>query len=57
MIYIVEITETLQKQIYVNADNRDIALYDVRQKYSNGEIVLVPENIIDTNIEILSNNF
>ena len=57
MIYIVEITETLQKQIYVDADNRDIALYDVRQKYSNGEIVLVPENIIDTNIEVLSNNF
>lgn len=53
MIYIVEITETLQKQIYVDADNRDVALYDVIQKYSNGEIVLEPENIIDTNIEVL----
>lgn len=38
--YLVEITETLQKQIIVSANSREEAEQKARKKYRNEEIVL-----------------
>jgi hypothetical protein len=46
-LFIVEITETLQKQVPCKARNADEAVELVRSKYSNGEYVLDADNFID----------
>ncbi|MFR1853921.1 MAG: DpnD/PcfM family protein, partial [Beduini sp.] len=38
--YLVEITETLQKQITITASSREEAEQKVKEKYRNEEIVL-----------------
>uniref|UniRef100_UPI00402AA3B8 DpnD/PcfM family protein n=1 Tax=Thomasclavelia ramosa TaxID=1547 RepID=UPI00402AA3B8 len=51
--YLVEITETLQKQITINANSREEAEQKVRDKYKNEEIVLDESDYIDTEFTVL----
>lgn len=51
--YLVEITETLQKQITITANSREEAEQKVRNKYKNEEIVLDESDYIDTEFTVL----
>ncbi len=51
--YLVEITETLQKQITITANSREEAEQKVKEKYRNEEIVLDESDYVDTEIEVL----
>lgn len=55
MKFKVEITETLQKTIEVEADDRADAIILVRRKYRNEEIILDDTSYIDTEFHILEN--
>ncbi|MCD7950547.1 MAG: DpnD/PcfM family protein [Erysipelotrichaceae bacterium] len=48
--YIVEITETLQKQIIVEAKNKEEAVKEVEEKYHSEEIILDEDNVTDVDI-------
>ena len=50
--FIVEITETLQKQIIVEAKNKDEAVKEVEEKYHSEEIILDEDNM--TNVDIVA---
>lgn len=50
--YDVEITEYLQKNITVEADNEEDAVSMVKEDYNKGKIVLDDSDIIDKDIEI-----
>ena len=52
--YIVEITETLQKQVEVEANSKEEALRLVKNKYRNEEIILDSENYIETDFDIIN---
>lgn len=54
--YKVEITETLQKIVEIEADSLDDAIAITKEKYFNEEIVLDETNYIDTEIEIFDEN-
>lgn len=45
--YKVEITETLQKTIEVEADNKEDALHKVMKMYKNEEVILDGNDFID----------
>lgn len=47
--YTIEITETLQKQVSVEANSYEEAERKVKEKYQNNNIVLNKNNYIDTN--------
>lgn len=49
MKYKVEITETLQKVINVEADTEQEAIKQVIQLYRTGEVILYPEDMVDVN--------
>lgn len=49
----VEITETLQKQIDIEAETMNDAIKIARLKYRNSEIVLSAEDYIDTEIRVI----
>ena len=51
--YLVEITETSQRQLTISAETRDEAEQKVRQKYRNGEIVLNEQDYIDTDFHVI----
>jgi len=51
--YLIEITETLQKQITVTAINREAAEQIVREKYENQVIVLDESDYISTDFDVL----
>lgn len=51
--YLVEITETLQKQITITANSREEAKQKVKEKYRNEEIVLDESDYVDTEFEVL----
>jgi len=51
--YIIEITETLQKQIAVFAESEGRALDIVKRKYDNADIVLDCSDFIDYEINSL----
>lgn len=51
--YLIEITETLQKQVTVHAKNREAAEQKVREKYKNQEIVLDENDHISTDFDVL----
>lgn len=51
--YLVEVTETLQKQITITANSREEAEQKVRNKYKNEEIVLDESDYIDTEFTVL----
>ena len=52
MLHNVEITETLQRVIPIEADNEYDAINKVRQLYKNEKIVLDSSDYIDTEINI-----
>ena len=51
--YLIEITETLQKQITVIAKNREAAEQIVKEKYKNLEIILDESDHISTDFNTL----
>ena len=51
--FVIEITETLQKRVRVSAETREEALEKVREKYRDEEIVLYPEDWVDTSYEVI----
>lgn len=51
--YTIEITETLQKQIEVEAETNMDAIEIARKMYRNSEIVLSAEDYIDTEIRAI----
>lgn len=51
--YLIEITETLQKQIEVQANSREEAEQKIREQYRNEEIVLDDTNYVDTEFTVL----
>ena len=53
MKYIIEITETLQKQIEVEAQNESEAIKLIKEKYKNEEIILTEQDFIDYEIDII----
>ena len=53
MKYIIEITETLQKQIEVEAQNESEAIKLIKEKYKNEEIILSEEDFIDYEIDVI----
>lgn len=53
MKYIIEITETLQKQIIVNADSEHDAMVMAEELYYNGDEVLNAEDLKETQFEII----
>lgn len=50
--YTVEITETLQKQITIDASSKVEAYIMAKLMYKNSEIVLDAENHVDTKIDV-----
>lgn len=51
--YIIEITETLQNQIIVQASSREEAERIIKEKYDSGDIVLNENDLVDTNIKCI----
>ena len=45
--YKVEITETLQKTVEVEADNKEDAMHKVMKMYKNSEVILDDNNFVD----------
>ena len=54
MKYTVEITETLQRQVEVEAPTREDAELMVKHMYRDGEIVLDDTHLIDTEISCIN---
>lgn len=54
--FTVEITETLQRQIEVEAADKNEAISKVREKYYNEEVVLDSGDYIDTEFNIIDKN-
>lgn len=48
MKYTVEITETLQRKIEVEAENCGAAVSEVMSRYRSGDIVLTADDYIET---------
>jgi hypothetical protein len=53
MKYKIEITETLQKTIEIEADNAEDALSKVIRKYKDSEIILADTSYIDTEFKVV----
>ena len=49
--YNIEITETIQKTIEVEADNEQAALHIAMKKYKNSEVILTDEDFIDVDFK------
>lgn len=47
MKYLVEISETLQRKVEIEADNPSDAIQIAKDKYYNSEIVLDADDIVD----------
>ena len=50
--FIVSIEETLEKIIEVEAKDKFEAIEKVRMRYNNGDIILYPEDITDTEYSV-----
>ena len=53
--YKIEITETLQKIIEIEAQSKDKAFQKVKEMYNREEIVLDSSNYVDTEMNIFKN--
>lgn len=51
--YLVEITETLQKQMIVTTNSRDEAEQKVREKYHKEEVILTEQDYVDTDFHVI----
>ena len=56
MEYLVEIKETLSKQLKVEADTADEAVRQVRKLYHNSEIVLTADDFVDYKIDTIKDS-
>ena len=54
--FIIEITETLQKQVEVEADSKVDAISRIRNQYYQTNIVLDESNYIDTQFDLFREN-
>ena len=54
--YAVEITETLQRIVYVDAKSAEEAKRNVEERYHNEEIVLDSSDYQDTKIEVVEDD-
>lgn len=52
--YLVEITETLQKQITVTADSREEAEQKIKERYDKEEIILNERDYVDTDFHVIN---
>lgn len=50
----IEITETLQRQIEIEAEDYDEAMKIIKDKYHNSEIVLDSNDYIDTDFRLIT---
>ncbi len=48
----IEITETLQKTIEVEADNKEAAMHKVMKMYKNEEVILNDNDFIDVDFRV-----
>lgn len=53
MKYKIEITETLQRQIEIEANSKEEAEKIAKQKYQNEEIVLSSDDYVNTSISVI----
>ena len=53
MKYIIEITETLQRQIEVEAQNESEAIKLIKEKYKKEEIILSEQDFINYEIDVI----
>ena len=51
--YVVEITETLQRQLAIFAESQQEAVDTIFKNYKNGNIILYPEDFIEYKIDII----
>lgn len=51
--YKIEITETLQQTIEVEAEDENDALENIKSQYNDGDIVLDSDDFIDVEIEVV----
>lgn len=51
MKYLIEITETLQKVLEIEADTEKEAILMVKKMYKNEDIILYPKDYIDVKID------
>ncbi|MCM1130729.1 MAG: DpnD/PcfM family protein [Roseburia sp.] len=51
--YIIEITEILQKQIFIDAENIEESLLIAKELYQNQKIILDEKNHIETHFEAI----
>ena len=51
-VFQIEIVETLSNIVKVNAENEQEALSKVRDMYRNEEVILYPDDFIDTKFNI-----
>lgn len=56
MEYLVEIKETLSKQLKVEADTADEAIRRVRNLYHDSEIVLTADDFVDYKIDTIKDS-
>ena len=56
MKYLVEIKETLSKQLKVEADTADEAIRQIRKLYHNSEIVLTADDFVDYKIDTIKDS-
>ena len=56
MKFLVEITETLQHSIYVEAENECDAIFKVKKLYKSCDIVLTADDFIDAEFDVLHNS-
>ena len=52
MKFTIQITETLQKLVEVDADSAEMAELEIRRRYRLGEIVLGAADHVDTEMEV-----
>ena len=52
-VFQIEIVETLSSIVRINSENEQGALLKAQELYRNEEVVLYPNNLIDTKFNIL----
>ena len=52
-VFQIEIVETLSNLVEISAENEQEALLKAQELYRNEEVVLYPDNLIDTKFNIL----
>jgi len=55
-LYVIEITETLNRLVVVKANSKEEAIRGTKQLYDNGNIVLNESNLVDSSVELYNYN-